>query len=261
MPNPVVALFQNDSVPGNPVAQLDALQTAARDAARAGAGLLITPELFMSGYYIPGKVAEFAEPANGPFLQKAAAIAAGSGVAILVGYPEQSAAGTYNSAALISATGALLANHRKFHLSGAYEKQHFIIDDNEVQVVSVAGLKVAPLICYDVEFPEAVRAAALKGAELIAVPTALFEEYAFLTRTLIPTRAFENGLYVAYVNHAGSEGECTFCGCSTLAGPFGKFHQIETNGQELLTAAVDVAAIGKARERLPYLSDRRPGLR
>lgn len=261
MSNPVIALFQNDSVPENPAAQLDALETAASAAATAGADLLITPEMFMSGYYIPGRVGDLSEPVDGPFMQAAARIAAANRLALLIGYPERSSSGTFNSAALLGSDGALVLNHRKFHLSGSYEKQHFIVDDNEVQVAAIAGLKVAPLICYDVEFPEAVRAAALKGAELVAVPTALVAEYDFLTRTLIPTRAFENGFYVAYVNHAGSEAELTFCGQSTLAGPFGDFQQISGNGEDLLIVEVDRSAVPAARARLPYLSDRRPDIR
>ena len=259
--NPVVALFQNDSVPANPDAQLEALETAAASAARAGADLLITPEMFMSGYYIPGRVDELAEAVDGPFMQSVARIAAANRLALLIGYPERSSRGTFNSAALLDSDGALLLNHRKFHLSGAYEKQHFIIDDNEVQVATIADLKVAPLICYDVEFPEAVRAAALKGAELVVVPTALVEEYEFLTRTLIPTRAFENGFYVAYVNHAGSEAELNFCGQSTFAGPFGDFRQISGNNQDLMIVEIDRSAVPAARARLPYLSDRRPDIR
>jgi predicted amidohydrolase len=261
MGNPVIALFQNDSVVADPAAQLEALASAARTASEGGAVLLITPELFMTGYHIPGRVDELAETVDGPFLQAAGAIAAESNIALLVGYPERSDKGTCNSAALIGSDGSLLLNHRKFHLSGPYEKGHFIVDDNEVQVANVGGLKVAPLICYDVEFPEAVRAAALKGAELVAVPTALVEEYEFLTRTLIPTRAFENGLFVAYVNHAGSEPGCVFCGHSTFASPFAELQQVAGNHQDMLFVEVDQGMISKARARLPYLSDRRPDLR
>ena len=253
----VVALYQNNSVPLNPAAQVDALGQAARNAAEAGAQLLITPELFMTGYYIPGKVSQMAESADGPFIEAVSSIANDAGLAILVGYPELSNSGVFNSAALIANDGELLINHRKLHLSGAYEKSEFILDANKVQVAEIAGVKVAPMICYDVEFPEAVRSAALKGAELVAVPTALIDQYYFLTRTLIPTRAFENGLYVAYVNHAGSEGNLKYCGLSTLAGPLGQFEQTAGSAEELLVGTINTAVIADARQRLPYHADMR----
>ncbi|MGI9462777.1 MAG: carbon-nitrogen hydrolase family protein [Aestuariivirgaceae bacterium] len=255
-----IAILQNDTVPVNPDAQTAALQRAAHDAAQASAGLLITPELFMSGYKIPGEVADMAQPVDGRYTQAVSAIAKQAGLAILCGYPERDAAGIFNSAALFDAKGNLVCNHRKLHLSGPYEKEHFITEANSVQVADIAGIKVAPLICYDVEFPETVRAAALAGAELVAVPTALVEQFAFLTRTLIPTRAFENGIFVAYANHAGSEADLSYCGLSTLARPDGSFTQTHGAGEELLIARIDTAEIALARDRLPYLADLRRDL-
>lgn len=255
-----LALFQNNSVPIDPSAQASALRQAAKNAAMANAALLISPELYMSGYKIPGQVDDVAEPVTGPFMQSVCRIAQDTGVAILCGYPEQGDDGVYNSVALIDSDGQLLINHRKLHLSGPYEKGHFIVDSNQVQVADVNGVKVAPLICYDVEFPEAVRAAALAGAQLVAVPTALVEQFAFLTRTLIPTRAFENGIFVAYANHAGSEADLNYCGLSTVARPDGSFIQAKGAGQELLVVTIDTDDIAGCRTRLPYLTDRRTDL-
>ena len=132
-------------------------------------------------------------------------------------------------------------------------------DDNDVQLTEIGGIKVAPMICYDVEFPETVRKAALLGADLVAVPTALVTQFAFLTSTMIPTRAFENGLFVAYVNHAGTEADLEYCGLSTLARPGGDFRQCKQGVEDLLIAEIDTSEIAKSRERLPYLTDRRDG--
>ena len=255
-----IALFQNDSKPLDTAAQLAALSQAAHTAHLATAKLLITPELFMSGYKVPGEVAGIAQSVDGPFLSEVANLARRNSIAILCGYPEREGDKIYNSAALFDYEGQLLINHRKLHLSGPYEKSEFVTDGNAVQVAEVDGVRVAPLICYDVEFPEAVRSAALKGAELITVPTALVEQFDFLTRTLIPTRAFENGVFVAYTNHAGSEADLTYCGLSTVAGPDGNFQQCEGAGEDLLVTTIDTDIIVKCRERLPYLVDRRTDL-
>lgn len=254
----VIALFQNDSVTGNPEAQLQALDGALREAAEAGADLLITPELFLCGYNIGDQVPQFAEAQDGPSLQKAAALAKTHKVACLLAYAERDGAEIYNSACLLAADGSMLTNFRKLHLSGPYEKAQFVPGD-EVVTAKINGITVAPLICYDVEIPEAVRAASRAGADLVMVPTALREQYSHLTETMIPTRAFENGVYVAYVNHAGAEGKFAYCGLSRLAGPRGK---VSSAGSEagVHICTLDTEEIEKARAELPYLKEARRDL-
>ena len=144
-----LALYQNDSEPLNKDAQLKALAKAAQSAAMANAKLLITPELYMSGYKIPDAVEGVAEPQDGAFLEQAGAIARDNGIALLIGYPEQSDEGVYNSAALKDDTGKLVLNHRKLHLSGPYEKAHFITDNNDVQLAEIGGIKVCLLYTSD----------------------------------------------------------------------------------------------------------------
>ena len=72
-------------------------------------------------------------------------------------------------------------------------------------VVDFHGVRTSLVICYDVEFPEAVRAAAVRGAELLLVPTALAEGFDAVPQVLIRARALENHLTVAYANHCGTE--------------------------------------------------------
>ena len=76
----------------------------------------------------------------------------------------------------------------------------------EPEIFEIGGLKAALLICYDVEFPESVRALALAGAELVIVPTALMQPFDVVAKTIVPARAYENQLFVAYANRCGSGG-------------------------------------------------------
>jgi predicted amidohydrolase len=122
------------------------------------------------------------------------------------------------------------------------------------------GLKIGILICYDVEFPEAVRALALAGAELIAVPTALIRPFDIVARTLVPARAFENQVYVAYAGICVSEAGLEYCGLSCIVGPDGQDLAGAGTGPDLLLADIDLCAIPKGRMSNPYLSDRRPRL-
>jgi predicted amidohydrolase len=74
-------------------------------------------------------------------------------------------------------------------------------------IIEYGGLRIGILICYDVEFPENVRRLALAGAHLIAVPTALpaTDQAGLIARKMVPVRAFENQLFIAYANHCGAD--------------------------------------------------------
>ncbi len=166
----------------------------------------------------------------------------------------------YNSAQLISADGSRLANYRKTHLFGCFERDHFTPGEQQVVQAELNGLRVGILICYDVEFPENVRAHALAGTDLLVVPTAQMHPFQFVAESMIPVRAFENQMYVAYVNRIGLEEEFEFIGLSTLAGPDGVARARAGRGEELVFADTDPAFLAASRENNPYLKDRRPGL-
>lgn len=122
------------------------------------------------------------------------------------------------------------------------------------------GVRLGLLTCYDVEFPENVRAHALAGTDLLLVPTALMHPFSFVAESLVPVRAFESQLYLAYVNRTGPEGAFDFTGLSCLAGPDGTVRARAGRGEELVTADVDPALLAASRAANPYLRDRRPGL-
>jgi predicted amidohydrolase len=254
------ALLQSSGRPGSVDGNLKALDEAAGRAAAAGAGLLAAPEMFLTGYAIGDDIARLAEPADGDSADAVAEIAARHGVAIAYGYPERSGDTVFNSAQLISATGDRLANYRKTHLFGCFERDHFTPGEQPVVQAELNGVRVGLMICYDVEFPENVRAHALAGTDLLIVPTAQMHPFQFVAESMIPVRAFENQMYVAYVNRVGQEGEFEFVGLSTLAGPDGVARARAGRGEELVFADADPAFVAASREANPYLTDRRPGL-
>jgi predicted amidohydrolase len=254
------ALLQSSGRPGSTAENLKVLDEAAGRAAAAGAGLLVAPEMFLTGYAIGDDIARLAEPADGDSTDAIAEIAGRHGLAIAYGYPEGADGTVFNSAQLISADGTRLANYRKTHLFGCFERDHFTPGERAVVQADLDGLTVGLLICYDVEFPENVRAHALAGTDLLLVPTAQMHPFQFVAESMIPVRAFENQMYVAYVNRVGQEGEFEFVGLSTLAGPDGVARTRAGRGTELLLADADPAFLAASREANPYLEDRRPGL-
>ncbi|MFF5158622.1 carbon-nitrogen hydrolase family protein [Streptomyces sp. NPDC000348] len=254
------ALLQSSGRPGSVAGNLKVLDEAAGRAAAAGAGLLVTSELFLTGYAIGDDIGRLAEPADGDAADAIAESAVRHGLAIAYGYPERDGERVFNSVQLVSADGTRLANHRKTHLFGCFERDHFTPGEQPVVQAELNGLTVGLMICYDVEFPENVRAHALAGTDLLLVPTAQMHPFQFVAEHMVPVRAFENQMYVAYVNRVGREGEFEFVGLSTLAGPDGVARTRAGRREELLLADADPVFLAASREANPYLADRRPGL-
>ncbi len=254
-----IALYQGAGKPAAVDENIAIIKRQALSAAGRDADLIIFPELFLSGYNIGKTVQKLAEPAEGPACQKAAQIAREANIAILYGYPEQLDADVYNSALLIDRAGNTRANYRKTHLYGSYEKKYFK-PGNSLVVAELEGLNIGLLICYDVEFPEAVRALVYAGADLIAVPTALMEGYCRVAEKVVPARAYESEIYVAYVNRCGFEEDLIYCGRSCLVGPDGRDILRAGQTEEQLIASIHRDAVVEARRMNPVLEDRRPNL-
>ncbi|MFD5030574.1 carbon-nitrogen hydrolase family protein [Streptomyces sp. NPDC058405] len=260
MPPLRTALLQSSGRPGSVAGNLKVLDEAAGDAAAAGAGLLVCPEMFLTGYAIGDDMPRLAEPADGPSAGAVAEIAVRHGLAVLYGYPERDGERIFNAAQLIGPEGARLANYRKTHLFGGFEREWFTPGEQPVVQAELAGLRLGIMICYDVEFPENVRGHALAGTDLLLVPTAQMHPFQFVAESLVPVRAFESQMYVAYVNRTGQEGDFEFVGLSCLAGPDGATRARAGRGEELLLGEVDRELLNASRAANPYLRDRRPGL-
>lgn len=250
-----IAVFQCLACDEAAAARLDRLETAAAEAAADGARLLVTPEAFVSGYGgMPDRIHARAEPADGHSARRAAGIAARHGIAIVLGYPEAADGVVYNAALCIGPDGSILANHRKVGLSGTDEQTTYARGD-AITVFELDGHRIGVLICYDVEFPELVRAGARAGATVFAVPTALVTRWPVVADRMIPTRALENGVYIAYTNYAGREDPFDYLGSSCIVGPDGEDLVRAGRGEEMVVATIDPDRVRSARATLPYLED------
>jgi predicted amidohydrolase len=254
-----IALYQGAGKPIKIEENLAIIQAQALAAAERSADLIIFPELFLTGYNIGPTVQELAQADDGPACRRISPIAHEANIAILYGYPQKLGPEVYNSALLVDSKGNTRANYRKTHLFGSYEKKYFKPGDALI-MVELEGVNIGILICYDVEFPEAVRALANAGADLIAVPTALMKDYCRVAEHVVPVRAYESEIYVAYVNRCGSEGDLTYCGRACLVGPDGRDILRAGGSEELLIGDIDKNAIAAERETNPVIKDLRPDL-
>jgi predicted amidohydrolase len=254
-----IAVYQGQSRQTCIDENLETMRQAAWHAADQQAQLIIFPEMFLTGYNIGEAVFKLAEPSDGSAAQKAAQIARETGIALLYGYPEQAKAGVYNSAIVVDRHGNTAANYRKTHLYGDFENRVFQKGDALV-MAALEGLNIGILICYDIEFPEAARALTAAGSQLIAVPTALMEPYCRVAETVVATRAYENQIYVAYVNRCGSEDELAYCGSSCIVGPDGIDRVRAKRTEGLFVAQIDPRTVERERKQNPMLEQRRPAL-
>jgi len=217
--------------------------------------LLVCPELFLSGYNVGDELIARAEPLPGPGFEAMAALAAETGTAIVYGYPERDGPRLYNSAACVGPDGALLANHRKrFNSPGSFEERYFDTAGCAT-LFEYRGVRFAMLICYEVELTEFTRQAAVLGADVVLVSTALVAEWKTVAERLVPTRAFENGVWIAYANHAGSENGFDYLGGSRIVAPDGVEEAVAGTEETLVVADFDRRRTDAARARLPYLRD------
>jgi len=234
---------------------------AAGRAAAAGAAILLLPEMYLSGYNIgPTNARELSITQTGPEMDRASRIARTNSIALVFGYPELVGDAVANSAILIGPEGKILLNYRKSHLFGEIDRSMFRCVGDEFPTAELNGFKIGLLICYDIEFPEPARRLALAGADLLLIPTAQMQPYEQVAKHVIPARAYENQLYVAYANHTGGADGLDYIGLSSICGPDGAVLAAAGQDEEMIFAAADAAHLAKVRKADSLIADRRPEL-
>ena len=257
-----LALDQWRPVTGGSREGLARLDTAARRAAAGGADLLLVPEMALTGYAIGAEaVRAAADPEGGPVAAAVDAIARRHGVAVLAGLPTLGAEGrVFNTIHLADRTGGRLTRYAKTHLYGAVDRMQFAPGPALAAPVELDGWKLGLAICYDIEFPEVARALALAGAEAILVPTANMLPFEGVATRLVPARAEENAVFLAYANYVGADDAFTYFGRSCVCDPTGADLARAEGGEEMIFADLGKPALAAARREATHLADRRPEL-
>ena len=250
-----LALWQGAGVPGDLAATVAQAAQAAEDAARAGADLLVFPEGFLTGYHIPGLAAGDLAGVEEALSQVGAAARA-AGLGVVMGTHLDRPEGLRNSAVIFGPDGAELGRYHKRALFGDWEKATFLAGAAPCRF-EVGGWRVGVLICYDVEFPELVRAEAQAGVDLVVAPTALMAPHDRVARQVVPVRALENQIFLGYCNRAGAEPGLSYVGLSRIAGPRGETLAQAGPGEEsgVILADLDRAQIARERAEASYLDD------
>ena len=222
--------------------------------------LVLLPEAFMRDFGSPGSdIAEFAEPMDGPFVQRLTQLAAEQRTTVVAGMFEVSddPQRPFNTLAVVDA-GGLRASYRKIHLYDSFgykESDRLSAGELKPVLVEVGGLSVGLMTCYDLRFPELARDLVARGAEVLVAPSAWVagEGKVLHWRTLVTARAIENTAYVAAVGQPGPR----YTGHSLVVGPAGELVAEVGDGDRVLTASVSTEQLERARAENPSLLNRR----
>ncbi|MEN9812220.1 MAG: hypothetical protein RL479_906 [Verrucomicrobiota bacterium] len=264
----------------SPAANLRRTLALAEQAARKGANIICTQELFRSQYFCQAEKHEYfrlAEPIPGPSSRAFQALARKHGVVVIASLFERRAAGLYhNTAVIFDADGRMVGRYRKMHIPDDplyYEKFYFTPGDTGFRAWDTRFGRIGVLICWDQWYPEGARLTALQGAEILFYPTAIGwhpgEKAEHGARqhgaweTIQRAHAVANGCYVAAVNRIGTErpegGDgIEFWGQSFVAGTSGEIlAKAGTDREEVMLVPIDLAQVETTRTHWPFLRDRR----
>ena len=260
-------------------ANADRAEAMVRRAAAEGGQVILLQELFHGPYFCitqDPRYFDWAAPVEGhPLIARFAALARELGVVLPVSFFERAGQAYFNSIAIVDADGRILGIYRKSHIPqgpGYEEKFYFSPGDTGFRVWETAFGRVGVGICWDQWFPEAARAMALMGAEMLLYPTAIGSEppapgYDSQPHweTVMRGHAAANIMPLAASNRVGTEVQdgvdVTFYGTSFIADQTGqKVVQAGREGEEVLTARFDLEAVAELRRSWGLFRDRRPGL-
>lgn len=268
----------------NPAENLARAEQLVREAAAQGTQIVLLPELFERVYFCQERrydYLDFALPVSeNPAVTRMMAVAKELSVVIPVSFYERDGNCQYNSVAMIDADGSLLGVYRKTHIPDDHyyqEKFYFSPGNTGFRVFETRNGRVGVGICWDQWFPEAARAMALLGADIILYPTAIGSEPILATdsqphwRRTMQGHAAANILPVVAANRVGKEtvepslenggqkSALVFYGSSFLTDETGEIIAgADRESECVLTARYDFARIRQDRRSWGVFRDRRP---
>ncbi|MGH2443550.1 MAG: carbon-nitrogen hydrolase family protein [Chloroflexota bacterium] len=262
-----IAVVQFDPELGAPARNLDQIEAHAARAAEGGAELAVFPECAVTGYVYRSldEALEQSQEIPGAISDRLAGIAAQNNLYMVVGLLERAGGRCFN-AAILCGPGGLLAVYRKTHTLCLGVDRFTTPGDIPYQVHDLPFGRLGILICYDLRFPEAARSLALRGAQLLVLPTNWPVSSTIQPDVFVRARAGENRVYIAAANRVGAERGTRFLGRSQIVAPDGMVvAEGSRDASEMLLQDVDLSAADQkhvvltpGEHEMNCFQDRRP---
>ncbi len=251
----------------DPAANLELVRDYSRQAADAGARLVVFPEATMCRFGVP--LAPIAEPVDGPWADGVRRIATDSGITVIAGMFTPSGDGRVKNTLIAAGPGVPNrpdAHYDKIHLYDAFgfTESRTVAAGNEPVVITIDGVRVGLTVCYDIRFPALYTELARRGAQLIVVGASWgagpgkLEQWTLLARA----RALDSMSFVAAAGQAdpgdalSGSGAPTGVGGSLVASPLGEVVASAGGQPQLLVADIDVDKVARARDSIAVLRNR-----
>ena len=245
-----VTLVQLDSVWENKPANFEKVRALLKMTPPAEGGIIVLPEMFSTGFSLdlsktlaPNDEAAFT-----------AALAKEHRCCVIAGCIQPAESRAYNIAAAFSPDGKLAHYIKQRPFTGADEHLAHIAGNAPV-VFDWGGLKIAPLVCYDLRFPELFRAALTLGATAFVVIAAWPSRRIDHWLTLLRARAIENQAYVIGVNRTGNEPRFAYTGSSVVIDPHGNIVLDAGETECAVSVEIDPALPQNWRAEFPAVRD------
>ncbi len=237
-------------------------------AASEGAEIIALPQLFNTEWFpaaIDKSNFSLAESADGPTITSLSESALKTKSVLIAPIFEKAGKKNFNTAFVIGPSGEIIGKYRKVHVPQIplwEERSYFAPGDLGFPVFKTPGATIGFQLCWDTFFPEGFRILALKGAEIIFIPTAsaFFHSHKKWERA-IAASAHSNGLFIMRVNRVGTEGVQEFYGRSCTVRPDGELINEPSGASEgVVLTQIDLSDIAATRGEWVFLKDRRPEL-
>ena len=247
-----------DIVFGNPIKNYQSATKLIEKAMSENPDIIVLPELWTTGYDLTrlNEIADQKAIKTIEFLQEAAkkhqVHFVGGSVANRIEN------GVLNTMLIITKDGQRVQQYNKLHLFKLMDEHLYLESGAEKGLFQLEDRSFAGVICYDIRFPEWIRAHTSEGAEALFVvaewPLLRLEHW----RALLIARAIENQCYVIACNRCGSDPSNKFAGHSMIIDPWGEVIAEASENEEIITTEIDVDLVKEIRRQIPVFEDRKP---
>ncbi|MCZ0755468.1 carbon-nitrogen family hydrolase [Anoxybacillus sp. J5B_2022] len=253
-----VACLQLDVAFGDPAENKRRVQRELEQVYQHQPDIVVLPELWTTGYDLPRleKIADEDGTDAKTFISELAQL---YNVNIVAGSVAKKAEnGITNTMYVANRNGDIVGEYSKLHLFRLMDEHLYLQPGEETGFFTLDGTLCAGVICYDIRFPEWIRAHAIQGAEVLFVVAEWPLPRLHHWRTLLQARAIENQCYVIACNRAGKDPSNVFAGHSLIIDPWGNIIAEADEKPCSLIGEIDLSKVSKVRNQIPIFQDRRP---